>query len=193
VFLYFGRRDVQVDADSQLRVRQLDDRLTEEIRDRFDRVASRAASLAAEVSHASAASAAASAAASSAASAAETSAADAASAAAAALTAADAASAATAALTAASAATPSVDVATPPTPTGDALSREQIEGIVRDALATYDADKTGVADYALEPAGGSVRPYRVFLTEFLTVWSTRPSFDRFAVRFIIQTQTRIFS
>lgn len=190
MFLYFGRRDVQVDADSQLRVRQLDDRLTEEIRDRFDRVASRAASLAAEVSHASAASAAASAAASSAASAAETSAADAASAAAAALTAADAASAA---LTAASAATRSVDVATPPTPTGDALSREQIEGIVRDALATYDADKTGVADYALEPAGGSVRPYRVFLTEFLTVWSTRPSFDRFAVRFIIQTQTRIFS
>merc|ERR1712061_262669 len=36
------------------------------------------------------------------------------------------------------------------------LSREEVSKIVRNALIQYDADKTGMFDYALETAGGSV-------------------------------------
>ncbi len=36
------------------------------------------------------------------------------------------------------------------------ISRDDVLGIIRDALRTYDADKTGRFDFALESAGGSV-------------------------------------
>uniref|UniRef100_A0A9I3EH06 SUN domain-containing protein n=1 Tax=Anopheles dirus TaxID=7168 RepID=A0A9I3EH06_9DIPT len=36
------------------------------------------------------------------------------------------------------------------------LSEEDVKRIVRDALVVYDADKTGMVDYALESAGGQV-------------------------------------
>ena len=32
----------------------------------------------------------------------------------------------------------------------------EVERIVKDALAKYDADKTGLFDFALESAGGSI-------------------------------------
>lgn len=38
----------------------------------------------------------------------------------------------------------------------DALSDEHIKNIVRDVLAVYDADKTGLVDFAMEPMGGQV-------------------------------------
>lgn len=37
-----------------------------------------------------------------------------------------------------------------------ALSDSQVHRIVKDALAIYDADKTGLVDYALEPSGGQI-------------------------------------
>ena len=36
------------------------------------------------------------------------------------------------------------------------FAREEIEKMIRNALVTYDADKTGLFDFALETAGGSV-------------------------------------
>ena len=36
------------------------------------------------------------------------------------------------------------------------LAREEIEKMVRNALVIYDADKTGLFDFALETAGGAV-------------------------------------
>lgn len=39
---------------------------------------------------------------------------------------------------------------------GGSLDELKIKGIVRDVLAIYDADKTGLVDYALESAGGEV-------------------------------------
>ncbi len=38
----------------------------------------------------------------------------------------------------------------------DFLAREEIEKMVRNALVIYDADKTGLFDFALETAGGAV-------------------------------------
>jgi SUN domain-containing protein 1/2 len=38
----------------------------------------------------------------------------------------------------------------------DYLAREEIEKMVRNALVVYDADKTGLFDFALETAGGAV-------------------------------------
>ncbi|KAB0796199.1 hypothetical protein PPYR_10260 [Photinus pyralis] len=38
----------------------------------------------------------------------------------------------------------------------DSITDEYVKGIVRDSLAVYDADKTGLVDYALESAGGEV-------------------------------------
>lgn len=40
--------------------------------------------------------------------------------------------------------------------TATSIAREEIEKMVRNALTTYDADKTGLFDFALETAGGSV-------------------------------------
>ena len=40
--------------------------------------------------------------------------------------------------------------------TGSGLNREEVFKIVKNALIQYDADKTGLFDYALETAGGSV-------------------------------------
>lgn len=37
-----------------------------------------------------------------------------------------------------------------------ALSDSQVHRIVKEALAMYDADKTGLVDYALEPSGGQI-------------------------------------
>ena len=43
------------------------------------------------------------------------------------------------------------------TKTGESgLTREEVVQIVKNALIQYDADKTGMFDYALETAGGSV-------------------------------------
>lgn len=39
---------------------------------------------------------------------------------------------------------------------GNGLSHEQVKRIVDGALAKYDADKTGMVDYALESSGGSI-------------------------------------
>merc|ERR1719225_1865037 len=39
---------------------------------------------------------------------------------------------------------------------GSSLSKEDVSKIVKNALIQYDADKTGMFDYALETAGGSV-------------------------------------
>lgn len=36
------------------------------------------------------------------------------------------------------------------------LSDSQVERIVKETLAVYDADKTGLVDYALEPSGGQI-------------------------------------
>lgn len=38
----------------------------------------------------------------------------------------------------------------------DSLTDEYVRKIVADALAIYDADKTGLVDYAMEPSGGQV-------------------------------------
>uniref|UniRef100_A0A182WJJ8 SUN domain-containing protein n=1 Tax=Anopheles minimus TaxID=112268 RepID=A0A182WJJ8_9DIPT len=40
--------------------------------------------------------------------------------------------------------------------TSSSLSEDDVKRIVRDALIVYDADKTGMVDYALESAGGQV-------------------------------------
>lgn len=40
--------------------------------------------------------------------------------------------------------------------TGQSSSSQEVETIVRKALAKYDADKTGLFDFALESAGGSI-------------------------------------
>lgn len=42
------------------------------------------------------------------------------------------------------------------------LDEARIRAIIRDALAIYDADKTGMVDYALESAGGEVLSTRYF-------------------------------
>lgn len=39
---------------------------------------------------------------------------------------------------------------------GRGLSKEEVEQLIRSALGVYDSDKTGLADFALEPAGGVV-------------------------------------
>lgn len=36
---------------------------------------------------------------------------------------------------------------------GPGLSKDEVEKLIRSALGVYDSDKTGLADYALEPAG----------------------------------------
>lgn len=36
---------------------------------------------------------------------------------------------------------------------GNGLSREEVKALIHEALGIYDSDKTGLADYALEPAG----------------------------------------
>lgn len=42
----------------------------------------------------------------------------------------------------------------------DSLTDEHIRNIVKDVLAVYDADKTGLVDYAMEPMGGQVMTTR---------------------------------
>lgn len=42
----------------------------------------------------------------------------------------------------------------------DSLTDEHIKNIVKDVLAVYDADKTGMVDYAMEPMGGQVMTTR---------------------------------
>ncbi|XP_049297692.1 klaroid protein isoform X1 [Anopheles funestus] len=44
----------------------------------------------------------------------------------------------------------------PPKLTSSNLTEDDVKRIVRDALIVYDADKTGMVDYALESAGGQV-------------------------------------
>jgi hypothetical protein len=44
----------------------------------------------------------------------------------------------------------------PGSPDSDSWHRAEIEQLVRNALITYDADKTGLFDFALETAGGAV-------------------------------------
>lgn len=39
---------------------------------------------------------------------------------------------------------------------GRGLSKEEVEQLIRSALGVYDSDKTGLADFALEPAGKSI-------------------------------------
>lgn len=39
---------------------------------------------------------------------------------------------------------------------GFAVTDEHIRGIVKDVLSIYDADKTGLVDYAMEPMGGQI-------------------------------------
>lgn len=48
---------------------------------------------------------------------------------------------------------------------GNGLNREEVERLIHSALELYDSDKTGLADYALEPAGNvfSPCPSRQFL------------------------------
>ena len=36
---------------------------------------------------------------------------------------------------------------------GRGLSKEEVEQLIHSALGVYDSDKTGLADFALEPAG----------------------------------------
>lgn len=36
------------------------------------------------------------------------------------------------------------------------LKRDEINSLIQQAIATYDADKTGLFDFALESAGGAV-------------------------------------
>lgn len=41
------------------------------------------------------------------------------------------------------------------TKSGGGLSKDEVEQLIHSALGVYDSDKTGLADYALEPAGKS--------------------------------------
>lgn len=36
---------------------------------------------------------------------------------------------------------------------GGGLNKDEVERMIQSALGVYDSDKTGLADYALEPAG----------------------------------------
>ena len=47
-------------------------------------------------------------------------------------------------------------LAVPENSSASNLAREEIEKMVRNALVIYDADKTGLFDFALETAGGAV-------------------------------------
>lgn len=42
---------------------------------------------------------------------------------------------------------------------GQGLGKDEVEQLIHSALGVYDSDKTGLADYALEPAGKFLPPY----------------------------------
>lgn len=53
----------------------------------------------------------------------------------------------------------------------EALSLETVKNMVRNELQTYDADKTGRTDYALESSGSALsRAIYFYLVHFFSAW-----------------------